>query len=760
MRNPKRWLPIATLAVVVALVAVLAVAARAQQGRLISFDAAATTGSELADSLEAPTAPPEAAFVQKVSHPHGNVLVSIQLSDEQVALKQQDGHGDFIVLGEGEHQTILRDDGGGVDAVAGDGRFTGVATIDEAELAARAEEDSEKLAARGTNQVPKFAGRQFAGFVSAEPFDYASFQAGAEVEIGTAVNFLSSGGGGTIGEAEPQPSEPTSPTSGAASLGVTTGGKRAPRAITAANVTLGTNQFQDRVLMIRDPGVVQDPLRTWNPCTGAGNPDGVWTFKHLMTEMANQPATGVDPAFFVEDWLKTWTENPGPTINGTTVSTRAQMQRLIDMWKGGAKRLDLRRSPLRLLAIVPRVDLATTTGGGGYSGAASGNFLDAGELRFVFGVVLPPGFSSDGFFAVGEINGKPNDPYGEIAGDTRTCRSLAFSVILEYKVPKCDCEDVRGWAQRLVDLVNYVPGSSAYNTRLAALTQTVVRANADPRRPNGSSIGQVRTNEISLPQSSPALDPPNPPFIIIGGQQVPLPPDVRWELREFQLTQKPFSLLEETTTADTAADPFNFTQPFEDWVLNNVRPAIVAQFNGPIPPVPLFFQGAPFLGANPQVPDPDVPNPTLQIEHHWDGVALDLANLFTNEARHRASLAACNACHRGETGTAFVHVDPSSPALPATISGFLSGINDWPDPAFSAPLRDFDDLARREIDIQDVANMTCGRFPLIDHVKVNAHLEQFGILPDDPFLPPHHGPGHGVSASVDAMRRNIISEVH
>ncbi|HEX2163978.1 MAG TPA: hypothetical protein VHM02_08515, partial [Thermoanaerobaculia bacterium] len=715
--------------------------------RLIPLADGASTGSDLSDSLEAPIAPPEAVFVQKTSHPHGNVLVSVQLSREQVELKAADGHQDFIVIGEGSHRTLLRDDGRGVDRTAGDGRFTGVAAVDDAELSARAQHDRSEVSARGTSQVPSFAGRRFAGFVTAEPFDYEAFAAGAEVEIETAVNFLSGGG--------LQEAEPTSPTAGAARIGG--GAKSGARTISAANVTLGTNTFQDRVLMIRDPGVVRDPQRTWDPCTGAGNPDGVWTFKHLMTEMANQPQTGIDPAVFVEQWLRTWAQNPGPTINGTTVSTRAQILQLINDWKAGAKRLDLRRAPFRLLAVVSRVDLATTTGGGGYSGSASGNFLDAGELRFVFGVVLPPGFSSNGYFAVTEIGSGTPSPYEDLAGDTRTCRALAFSVIFEYKVPKCDCEDVRGWAQRLVDLANYAPGTLAYNSRLAALTQSVVRANADPRRPNGNSLGQLRTNEISLPQTSPPLNPPNPPFVVIGGQQIPLPPDVRWEIREFQLTQKPFSMLAETTTADTAADPFNFTPTFGNWILNNVRPAIVAQFNGPIPQVPLFFQGGPFLGANPQVPDPDVPNPTLQIEHHWDGVGLNLADLFTNEARHRASLAACNGCHRGETGTPFVHVDPSSTVLPATISGFLSGINDWPDPAFGAPLRDFDDLARRELDIVDVANMTCGHFPLIDAVAVEAHLDAFGVLPDDPFLPGH---GHGLSASIDAMRRNHISEVH
>lgn len=702
MRRTRR-LFFSTLAAALVAAGALAVVAGAQQGRLAAVEDAALAG-ETATSLRAPIAPPEAVFIQRTVHELGNTLVTLQLGQEQVELKRAEGNADFILIGEGGQQALFRDDGIDPDPTAGDGRYTGFATLDDAELAARAEVDRSQVAARGS-RIPQFAGRRFDGFATAEPFDYEAFAAGAEVEIEPAVSFLS---GGTFSPAEP---------AGTADA-LTGGGKRGPRRIAAANVTLGTNVFQDRVLMIRDPAVVQDPSRTFNPCTGAGNPNGVWTFKHLMTEMANQPLSGIDPAAFVESWLDTWTLNPGPTINGTTVSTRSQMHTLINEWKNGGKQLDLANAPLRLLAIVSRVDLVTTTGGGGYSGSASGNFLDAGELRFVFGVVLPPGFSTTGFINPQPIKGAPG------------CFSLPFTVIFEYKVPKCDCIEVRNWAQRLVALANLVPGSTTYNGRLAALTQSVVRANADPRRPNGSSLGQLRTNEIALPQDAPTST-------------------VRWELREFQLTQKPFSLLVETTTADTAADPFDFTPTFSNWILNNVRPAIQAQFNGPIPPVPLFFQGAPFLGANPQVPSP---------AHHWNGVGLNGADIFTNEARHRASLAACNGCHAAETATVFVHVDPSSAALPATISGFLSGINDVPDPAFNVPLRDFDDLARREIDIQQVANMTCGTFPVIDIGVVEAHLATEGVLPSDPFPP--HGGHHGLSASVDAMRRNHISEVH
>ncbi|MFM9951640.1 MAG: hypothetical protein ACKV1O_27155 [Saprospiraceae bacterium] len=39
---------------------------------------------------------------------------------------------------------------------------------------------------------------------------------------------------------------------------------------------------QKKTLMITDLGVVEDPTRTFNPCTRSGNPNGVWTFGELM----------------------------------------------------------------------------------------------------------------------------------------------------------------------------------------------------------------------------------------------------------------------------------------------------------------------------------------------------------------------------------------------------------------------------------------------------------------------------------------------
>ena len=43
----------------------------------------------------------------------------------------------------------------------------------------------------------------------------------------------------------------------------------------------------ERSLLVRDPQVVQDHDRTWDPCTGAGTKGGKWTFDELNKFLAN-----------------------------------------------------------------------------------------------------------------------------------------------------------------------------------------------------------------------------------------------------------------------------------------------------------------------------------------------------------------------------------------------------------------------------------------------------------------------------------------
>lgn len=665
-----------------------------------------TEPEEPADLAEPLPGKPEEVFVQKTSAfgDKGNVLVTVRLTADQIASRREEGAPDFITVGDLNHQVILRDDGVGGDAVAGDGVFTGLGTVDEADLSERGTADSDTFNSSSSKQVPVFDGRAVVGSETPVPFDFAGFQAGRNVRLDPAVAFIepeTATTGGTV-----------TPTAGAVDVATSKG----LVATTDAAFVPGTNTFQERVLIIRNVGVVTDPARTFNPCNNGGTNNGVWTFNHIMTEMANPAASGIDPALFAESWLNQWLANQ--LINNDNVPLRNQINTIINQWKteSGGVKLDLAKSPLRLLAILPRVDLRRTTGGGSpYAGAANGKFLDAGELRFVFGFVLKPTWSA------GSLIGPVQIP-GQAAG----CRALPFSVIVELKVPKCECKGVRDWARRWVDLKNFTPGTAAYNSRLQGLTQEIVRANANPARPNGSNLGQLRTNEVAL--AAP------------------------WELRESQLTQFPFTLLRQTTVADTPQDIWNNTVLLRDWILG---------FAGQ--PIPLFFQGNNFLGGNSIVPDLPSPPPPA---HHWNAPGLNLADPVQNNARFIVSLNACNGCHRGETGTHFVHIDPSinipgsTGGLPVAISGFMTGIA-WNDPAHGSPTREFDDLARREKDIKQVARMACFRFHPVNVAHVQATLKSTGRLPTDLFFGLSTLPfEQRVPVGVDDFRRNRITSVH
>jgi hypothetical protein len=677
MRKIQRWTLRHRAAVLVALLlalATVALAAGRNLNRMTLPAQATTTASPAALNLAAPLPPPVQVLIQRTTaFPNiGNVLVTVQLSAADIAAKQADGTQDFVTLGNPDGIVILRDDGAGGDAVAGDGFYTGIASIDDAALQGRSQADQAAINSNTGASVPVFAGRVNVGSATPRAFDLAGYNAGRAVAFNPAVAFLG----------------PETTSSGTQPVLQKSHGPSALEKM----IVLGTDPFQEHVLMIRDLSVVQDPARTWSPCTG-GNQNGVWTFNHLMTNNANQAASGIDPAIYTENWLANWPTPP--TINGHTVSARGNAPILAIWPKRPDGHVDLTRSPFRLLAIVSRVDLRRTTGGGGgYTVSSSGNFIDGGEARFVFGLE----------------NG---------------CAQQAFAVIFEYRVPKCGCDEVKAWAKQWVNL-NTLPFGAAYNAALQNITEQFAKVNANPARPNGSALGQQRTNDF-----------------VLGAP---------WELREFQLTQFPFSLLNETTTADTPIDAFNNGAVFKSWVQTKVEPPLTAPlFQNPIPPVPLFFSATNFLGSNPQAPA------------LWNAPGLNFGILKENWARHRASLATCNSCHTSETATNFTHVDPRTAiGLRAALSGFLTGIT-VADPANPAhtPSRDFDDLARREIDIQAVAGMTCGGMTTASTTAVLSALTTTGHLPTDIFgftgpVPP----GRTTSVAVDDMRRNIVFEVH
>ena len=286
-----------------------------------------------------------------------------------------------------------------------------------------------------------------------------------------------------------------------------------------------------RELLITDLSVVNDPTRTYDVCSGQGTPMGAWTFGKLITDVRNQG----DASKMVEDWLDTWLTDQ--TINTFTVPNRAtrMKSRILDKWPrtpGGE--LDLSQAPLRLLAIVNRIDLGQGQG-------------TAGEARFIFAMVdstCPTGVT-------------------QLMG--------GFTVILEYQVPTSGCNGTQAWAQQWHSLSNRVLGTPAFNRALQTITDQFALAGKGSG-PNGSALAQLRTNETAIP------NPNNLP--------------IQWELREFHLGATDGEL-HESTIAQTPDSSFN-NGPTVTAYINQFEQSILQDTDT----VPVDYpDGSPFLGG-------------------------------------------------------------------------------------------------------------------------------------------------------------------
>ncbi len=302
----------------------------------------------------------------------------------------------------------------------------------------------------------------------------------------------------------------------------------------------------EKSLLIRDLSVVEDPLRTFDVCMGSGNPDGVWTFKHLVTEMANTAQTGITPEEFVRMWLSQW--ETSQNVNGWTVPNRNAGIRdsIIIPWEnasgGAGQPLDLNKAPFNLMAIVNRVDLRENLAYGGGS---------AGEGRFVFQV----------------MNG---------------CTPMEFTVIFEYGIEEQSCSAVKHWGQRWADLGNMVLGSPVYNAALEGITESFVQANAAPSKPNGSALNQLRTNEIALGHP--------------------------WELREFVIADAGWNqhFLKPNTVALTSDSSLNGSSTLDSFFASGIGgvplrfPTMADPFRGGASTVPFpgFFWNIPGFPMN------------------------------------------------------------------------------------------------------------------------------------------------------------------
>ena len=272
-------------------------------------------------------------------------------------------------------------------------------------------------------------------------------------------------------------------------------------------------------LLIRDLRVVEDPARTFDPCTCTGTPMGKWTFGYLMAQIANPSKTGISPSTLARAWVEQWLT--AQTINTFNAPARDEMRRiLLDPWEqaSGGPDLDVSKAPFKLLAIVNRIDLADNLAF--HPGSA-------GESRFVFG-------------ALDRRNGG--------------CKPLQFVGIFEYGIEANGCSGLKGWAKKWFALGKHPIGSPAYNAALEAITERFAKANAAPHRQNGSALNQLRTNEVAL--ASP------------------------WELREFRLAS--CGLLQETTVKRTPAAHFNETPTLSQFILDNSAEILAETYDVPL----------------------------------------------------------------------------------------------------------------------------------------------------------------------------------
>jgi hypothetical protein len=207
------------------------------------------------------------------------------------------------------------------------------------------------------------------------------------------------------------------------------------------------NIIPDHELMVTNIGIVEDPTRTWDPCTKTGKQMGPWTFGALMTAIANDdPSTHLLADQMVQSWLNLWTVQQ--TVNKFPVSFRFGMLGVLKNWRSYGQdkngNVDVSQAPFQLNAIVNRIDLSQAS-------------EPAGELRWVFGYAPCPGGGAEG-------------------------RPATFNVIVEYRVPVAECSWAKQWHS--LDLVG-----PRFNANLQSITDEVVTTNAS------QNLSQIRTNE-------------------------------------------------------------------------------------------------------------------------------------------------------------------------------------------------------------------------------------------------------------------------
>ncbi len=304
---------------------------------------------------------------------------------------------------------------------------------------------------------------------------------------------------------------------------------------TAVSASLKRMPDAAKELVITDPSVIEAPVETTFDRSRPSGTDrrGAWSFGRLVHNML--PKGKRDDAraasAFVNAWLEHWLADQSPNAAVSPSAARPNIEPLVlGPWRtasGCAATdascvLDMTKAPFRLLAIVNRPDLRILASDGSAIG---------GEGRFVFQVVGPTlGRNVEG---------------GPIEIIDATPRPQKFTVIFEYSLPVKDNAGTLAWADRWHHLGGLDFGE-AFNANLRDLTRDFSGPDADPRRPNGNALNQLRTNEVAT----------------VGarrfGAEAPLTVPQFWELREFRLTTA--GLAQHTVNLEPSRD-FDVARP-------------------------------------------------------------------------------------------------------------------------------------------------------------------------------------------------------
>lgn len=419
-----------------------------------------------------------------------------------------------------------------------------------------------------------------------------------------------------------------------------------------------------RSLFITDTSIVEDPARTYNVVTSAGNPTGLYTFGNMFKQIANESVTGITPKQLMKSWVQNWTADV--SVNGQIVAERKDVfAYLINPWLNAAgysgtvdesnwssvwdsanETALLEKAPFKLTAIVNRIDLR---------GNSSFDMVmkNTGETRFIFTLESP---------ATGQPPSQQNQAFSGTFHDWK-----GMNVIFEYgNLPTNIC-DTRALAQQWLALSTMPLGSVGYKSALENITKAVINANAAPGKINGSAIDRIRTNERI--------------FYRPGASDDAAWKASDWEFRQFELdaTTHRFKQVDLTNTpVNSSNDAFSITN---DNVGNlNGAPNIVAvgtdqnnlidwAFSTPFNTksimrgnfiMPDMYGGAHLLAAAGKV--------DAEWAHYWDlnwttttanyppSPAMSVAQY--EQVRHEISLNTCQGCHAGETKTLFTQVVP------------------------------------------------------------------------------------------------------